>query len=230
MSDPVSFITCLSVEDMAAKALQLITDAAIAAIRERGVFVFSLAGGNTPGLLYSLLAETHQDWANWILVYGDERYLPDNHSDRNSYLVEKNWLSRIEFPQNNHLTIEYSGNIEKDCICYEDKILPYLPIDFALLGLGEDGHTASLFPLQEHSNIARVVVVDNAPKAPEQRISLNYSTLNSARMVCFLVSGKGKEAALQQWRHGIDLPASRIKGKESTICLTDLSTDLATGD
>jgi len=104
---------------------------------------------------------------------------------------------------------------------YEKKIRHAKPFDLVILGLGEDGHTASLFPGQEHDPSQEVIAVQNAPKEPADRISLNYPALNNARKVMFIVEGEHKRSAVESWLAANDIPASRIAGIEGTDVYLD---------
>ena len=211
-------------ETAAAAALELVLEQAAAAIAARGRFVLGLSGGSTPERLYRLLAKTDADWDRWHLVYGDERCLPLHHEDRTSTLVARCWLDEVGFPGKNHHVPAVELGAETAAAQYAATIEPLLPLDLALLGIGEDGHTASLFP--GHSHPAQAVVpVKASPKPPPERISLSYETLSSARALCFLVTGTGKREVLQQILRGEDLPAAKILGQTITSLITDLPVD-----
>jgi 6-phosphogluconolactonase len=200
---------------MAQMALALLLQVAADAITARGRFVLALAGGTTPGPLYKLLARAIADWDRWHLVYTDERFLPYGHPDRNSTMVENNWLQAVGFPPQNHYMPDLEQQPEQAATAYATVIERLLPLDMALLGIGNDGHTASLFP-GHHYPDQIVVTEHNAPKPPATRISLGYSTLNAARVVCYLVCGVEKYAVVEDFSNGSDSPAARICGAEST--------------
>ena len=196
-------------------ALALLLQVAADAIAARGRFVLALAGGTTPIPLYKLLVGTGADWDRWYLVYTDERCLPYGHPQRNSTMVENNWLRPAGFPPQNHYVPDLELQAEQAAAAYAAVIEELLPLDMALLGIGEDGHTASLFP-GHHYPAQSVVTVHNAPKPPPTRISLSYATLNAARVVCYLVSGVDKYAVVESFCSGLDIPATQICGAEST--------------
>lgn len=200
---------------MAEAALALLLGEASRAISARGRFVLALSGGTTPAPLYQLLARTAADWQLWHLVYTDERCLPYGHPERNSTMVEDNWLRAAGFPPQNHYIPDLEQQPENAVASYAAAIEGLLPLDMALLGIGEDGHTASLFPGQQHPDQI-VVPVQNAPKPPPSRVSLSYSTLNAAKVVCYLVAGEGKRAIVDAFTRGLDMPATRISGIQST--------------
>ena len=204
-----------NVEQMAQTTLALLLQVAAEAISARGRFVLALAGGTTPIPLYKLLARTTVDWERWHLAYTDERCLPYGHPQRNSTMVEENWLRPTGFPDQNHYMPDMERQPEKAAAAYAAAIEELLPLDIALLGIGEDGHTASLFPGHQYPDEI-VVAVHDAPKPPPTRISLSYTTLNAARVVCYLVSGIEKYAVLEAYTNGVDIPATHICGTEST--------------
>ncbi len=205
--------------EAAAAARDLVLQAAGRAIDARGRFVFVLAGGATPKALYRLLADEDQDWHRWHLIYGDERCLPEGDPQRNATLVAQTWLDRCRFPPQNHHVADGGLDPERAAAAYASVIANLLPPDLALLGMGQDGHTASLFPGQYHADAA-VVPVHNAPKPPAERISLSYSTLSSARMVCYLVVGEDKREVIAAFCNGEDLPVSRVHGTDRTVLIS----------
>jgi len=222
MPDTIEYRRVANAEQAAQAALDIVLTEAAAAISARGHFVLALSGGRTPGHLYQLLAQTDQDWDRWHLVYGDERCLPRGHPERNSTLVSQNWLDPVGFPEGNHYVPLAELGASEAAVQYSETLSPLLPLDLALLGMGEDGHTASLFP--GHSHPAQPVVpVYEAPKPPPERISLSYATLRSAHATCVLVTGAAKQAALQQWLAGTgDLPVARAVVPGRTLLVTDL--------
>ncbi len=205
-------------KQMAQMALALLLQLAAAAIATRGRFVLALAGGTTPVPLYKLLAQTSADWDRWHLVYTDERCLPYGDPQRNSTMIENTWLRAAGFPPRNHHMPDMEQQPQRAAAAYAAAIEGLLPLDMALLGIGEDGHTAGLFPGHQHPDQS-VVSVHNAPKPPPTRISLSYTTLNAARVVCYLVSGVDKHAVVEAFCNRLDIPATRICGAESTCLL-----------
>jgi 6-phosphogluconolactonase len=221
MTPPVDCTVVANGDAAAAATLELVLERAADAIAERGRFILALCGGSTPERLYQQLARVDADWDRWHLVYGDERCLPLHHEDRTSTLVARCWLNPVGFPEENHHVPDVELGADIAATRYAAAIEPLLPLDLALLGIGEDGHTASLFPGHRHPDMA-VVPVHNAPKPPPARISLSYATLSDAAALCFLVTGAGKQKVLQQVLRGEDLPATRLIGKTQTSLITDL--------
>lgn len=204
---------------VAATALELVLQVAKESIAARGRFVLVLAGGTTPAALYSLLADARQDWSQWHLVYGDERCLPDGDPQRNSTMVARSWLDRVQFPPQNHHIPPVDLGSEAAAAAYSTAIAGLLPPDLALLGMGQDGHTASLFPGHHHADTT-VVAVHAAPKPPAERISLSYATLCSARVVCYLVVGEDKREVIEAFFNDDDIPATRVRGAARTVVIT----------
>ena len=209
-------------EAAARAALCVVTDAAARAIAARGRFVLAVCGGRAPGRLYELLAQSHQDWLRWHIVYGDERCLPAADKERNSSLVRQRWLDAANFPEQNHHMPAVERGARDAAARYAADLAAYLPLDLALLGIGEDGHTASLFPGQPASDLP-VLPVLAAPKPPRERISLGYPTLSAADTVCFLATGESKRRAIEACLNGATLPAAKIRGRRQTLLVTDLA-------
>ena len=183
------------------------------AINKQGEFRIVLAGGTTPAAVYRQLAEADTDWSRWQVFFGDERCLPAGHAGRNSAMASEHWLQRVAFPAANIHVIPAENGAGNAAQAYAAVIAAALPFDLVLLGMGEDGHTASLFPGQLHAAGELVHAVHDAPKPPPDRVSLGTAALNAAVEVLVMVSGAGKHAAVQRWKRGDDLPVARIHGQ-----------------
>jgi 6-phosphogluconolactonase len=146
----------------------------------------------------------------WHVFFGDERCLPADDPERNSLAARRAWLDRVSIPPDNIYPINAELGAETAAARYTELIRDRLPFDLVLLGLGEDGHTASLFPGHPIQNEALVIPVQGAPKLPPERVSLTPLALGSSRAILILVTGRGKREALAHWRAGADLPISRI--------------------
>ena len=186
-----------------------------------------LSGGSTPRRLYQTLARApYRDRMPWQRIHwfwGDERFVPSNDARSNCRMVRDALLDRIEAPEGNVHPIPTDGvTLDAAVVAYErelkrfygaEELSPERPLfDVTLLGLGEDGHTASLLPgtpaLEERSRWVAAV----AGVAPEARITLTYPALESSRDVAFLVSGAAKREILARIREGsADVPAARIR-------------------
>lgn len=198
---------------LAGEAAALILDAARQSIAARGVFHLVLAGGNTPKGAYERLRECGANWAKWQIYFGDERCLPRGDPGRNDTMVRRVWLDHIRIPPVNIHPIPAEHGAEKGAQRYAEILRRVPEFDLVLLGLGEDGHTASLFPGQQYGlekDDMVAVAVRMAPKPPRERVSLSAMRLSRARRVLFLVGGDAKREAVKMWRAGADIPARRI--------------------
>ena len=194
-------------------AVQRILAAAKSAIQARGKFLMVLAGGSTPKTVYELLSKEQADWANWHVFHNDDRCLPEEHKDRNSLMARKAWLNHVAIPQTQIFDIPAElGNL-KGALVYAETLKNVGAFDLVILGLGEDGHTASLFPNQTVDNSALAVPVFEAPKPPADRITMSQNRLNNTLEVMFLVTGSGKQEAVDNWRKGVAIPATLIAPK-----------------
>ena len=190
--------------------LTRILAAANEAIASRGNFSIVLAGGSTPKNVYALLKDAKADWANWHVFHNDDRCLPVDNAERNSLMARTAWLNHVSIPANQiHDIPAELGNIE-GAKAYAKTLAGLPAFDLVLLGLGEDGHTASLFPNQPVDNSADAVPVFDAPKPPADRITVSQQRLSNAREVIFLVTGAGKQDAVNHWRNGVAIPATLI--------------------
>ena len=191
-----------------------------------GTFAIALSGGSTPRRLYEILAKSPWaekfPWARTHLFWGDERFVPHDHPLSNFHMVHEALLSHVPIPAGNiHPVPVAQANPQQAAVAYERELQafyggqsldPAKPLfDVTLLGLGEDGHTASLFPgttaLDEREKWAAAVVGAKS----EARITLTYPALESSRHAAFLLEGSGKTAIFQKIRAGDDsFPAARL--------------------
>lgn len=184
------------------------------AIRERGMFHLVLAGGATPRLLYASLVDAPADWPHWHIWFGDERVLPADHPERNSVMARAAWLDRVPIPPAQIHVIPTERGLAYAVEAYRHALAGIPEFDVVLLGLGEDGHTASLFPGHDWGMGAHapdVLAVHDAPKPPPQRVSLSAARLSRSRAVWFLVTGASKREAVARWQRGESLPAGAIR-------------------
>lgn len=191
----------------------MIMDSARQAIHQRGAFHIVLAGGTTPRRVYELLRGAEADWAAWHVYFGDERCLPPDHAERNSRMAALAWLDHVAIPPGQIHPIPAENGSEAAAGAYARTVEGIGLFDLVLLGLGEDGHTASLFPGHEWGaapGAPAAVAVFDAPKPPPQRVSLSAYRLGAARQVMFLVTGAAKRQAISDWRNGANLPAAAI--------------------
>ncbi len=206
-------------------ALARVREAAGKALAQRGVFHICLAGGGTPALLYRALAEEAHDWVGWQVWFGDERCLPPEHPERNSQIATAAWLGQVPIPAQNLHIIPAELGARRGAEAYARELAGIDAFDLVLLGLGEDGHTASLFPGRdwgEAQDAPDALAVFEAPKPPPERVSLSARRLGRSRRVLFLVSGAGKRPALAAWRQDGTIPAAAIRPTAGVDVLTDI--------
>jgi 6-phosphogluconolactonase len=177
-----------------------------------GARTLVLAGGSTPHRAYQLLAERRLPWGRVAVLFGDERCVPPDDPESNYLMAYRDLLSRVH-PLSVHRMPGELG-AEEAAELYAAVVRAYAPLDLVLLGIGPDGHTASLFP--GHPALAaagEVVAVHRAPKPPPDRVSLSLPILRQARRVVFLVTGDDKAEALARASRG-EVPAGMIPGAE----------------
>ena len=210
--------------DVKLAARHAIDVAARAAIQARGAFHIVLAGGSTPRAVYESLGDLSTDWAAWHIYFGDERVLPAGHPERNSKMAQDAWLAQISIPPKQIHAMPTGRGLEAAYAAYMQTIANIGEFDLVLLGLGEDGHTASLFPghdIGATGDAPDVLMVRDAPKPPPQRLSLSANRLSRARQVLFLVTGAGKQAAVARWKSGEPIPAAAIHCPNGVDVLLD---------
>jgi 6-phosphogluconolactonase len=202
------------VEELQRAALQRILDAAARAIAERGRFHIVLAGGETPVGVYQMLRTARTEWLQWIIYFGDERCVPPEDAVRNSRMAATALLDHVPVPAAQVHLIPAELGARRAADSYASDLKGAGDFDLVLLGLGEDGHTASLFPDHDWGtarDAPDVLPVFGAPKPPPERVSLSAARLSRAREVWFLVAGESKRQAVARWRVGGPLPAAAIR-------------------
>lgn len=193
-------------QGLIARAQDAILSSLATAIQERGQFTIALSGGSTPKPLYEAIGSLNLDWDKIHVFWGDERYVPSNHPDSNELMARIAWLNKVPIPQTNiHAIPTLSGNPVADANKYEQHLQEFFhcspgtfpSLDVVLLGMGDDAHTASLFPHTEALQVRdRLVTVGNKDGNP--RITFTYPLINAARSVIFLAAGANKRPALSQ--------------------------------
>ena len=209
--------------DVADAALEIIILAAHTAIDDHGEFRIVLAGGSTPERVYTLLAKRQENWNKWKFYLGDERCLPIDDPERNSHMIRSTLINNIDVPDENIHFIPSEKGAEAAADLYLKIIEPALPFDLVMLGMGEDGHTASLFPGDEHNQSELVHAVHNAPKPPSERVSLSSTCLSQTRQMLIMITGSGKKIAMKKWRDGDPIPVSQMSSLEKTTILLDIA-------
>lgn len=196
-----------SPEEVAHAAALLFIDSSKQAILANQRFSVALAGGSTPRGVYELLASdayrNQLDWSNTHLFFGDERCVPPTDAASNYRMAYETMIGRLPIPAEQVHPIKGEGDPEANARAYEDELKRYFPnfgwprFDLIFLGLGDDGHTASLFPytaaLEEKESW---VVANRVDKLEDVRITLTAPAINHAMKIAFLVTGKEKAVAL----------------------------------
>jgi 6-phosphogluconolactonase len=201
-------------ETLERTASRRILDAAERAIAERGEFRIVLSGGQTPRGVYGRLRNQGCSWKDWQVHFGDERCLSSQDPNRNSRMARLAWLDHVAIPAAQVHEIPAELGADRAAAAYASGLEGVGTFDFVLLGLGRDGHTASLFPGHEWGDAPDApdaLPVLDAPEPPPQRVTLSAARLSRAREVWFLVAGDSKREALARWRAGERLPAGAIR-------------------
>lgn len=205
------------------------------AIQKNGRFSFALSGGQTPKGVYSVLASAkfkdRIDWKKVHIFWGDERPVVSTHPDSNFRMAKETLLDAVGIPSGN---IHRIGSEEDPMLAaqqYEDDLRDFFDLadgdfpafDLILLGMGDDGHTASLFPESEALAIKDRLVVDNyVKKLNSHRITMTFPVINNARNILFLVSGSSKSKMIQQIlgnNKTLDaLPAQLVIPSHGSLC------------
>ncbi len=245
----MQLIRCRDRAELSSEAARYIVEAARLETHRKGWWTLVLSGGTTPGLLYECLASPAYrqgiDWNRTHVFWGDERCVEPNHLHSNYRLARDSLLSKVNIPaQNIHRIRGESSDPRQEALRYEQEVREFFlergsggageipAFDLVLLGIGADGHVASLFPgssaLEERK---RWVVEVYAPQGyvPEQRITLTLPVINNAREVLFLVAGEGKAGVLQDIMKDHEAarkryPAARVTARERVVWLVDTAT------
>jgi len=207
MNDHIQrFETPLKVAQAVAEIVKQSADECIA---NRGVFHWVLAGGTTPKQCYELLRDADIDWLKVHVWFGDERCLPVGDDERNDVMADKALLKHVPVPQDQIHRIDAELGAEQAAVLYAKSLADIERLDLLLLGMGEDGHTASLFPNNPAlSNQALAVPVFDSPKPPSNRVSMGYTALMLAHRRIIMVTGEGKRDAFDKVCAGDSLPVN----------------------
>jgi 6-phosphogluconolactonase len=210
-------------DSLSGAAARRLMDLAEKAITRSGCFHLTLAGGSTPLSLYRHLASDDRfsrlDWTAVHLYWGDERCVPPDHEQSNFRAAQRTLIDQIPIPEENVHRMPGELEPERGALAYEQLLYRQFrwktPVfDLVLLGMGADGHTASLFPGDDALGERKrwVVAVDHqAPPPPGvSRLTLTLPLLNVARSVIFLVAGQDKAQAVRRVQQGEDLPAGMV--------------------
>ncbi len=228
MPTPPEILVCADSDALAARATELFITAARDAIAEKGRFTVALSGGSTPEKLYALLATPENaarvQWDSVYVFMGDERFVPSTDENSNFGKAQASLLSHVPIPASNLFpmpTPPVVTDLADGARRYVSTLstfweLPDLTnppvLDFVIMGLGEDGHTASLFPGNPSLDTVRNWVVGSPPGTlppPVDRLTLTLPVFNAARQTVFLVSGAKKAEAVQDVLENHPTPSVR---------------------
>ena len=196
-------------EGVARAVARRFAEMARACVSERGSFSVALAGGTTPKRVYELLADEELrgevPWEGVHVFFGDERCVPPDHADSNYRMAHEALLSRVPVPEKNIHRMRGEGDAAAGARLYEDELRAFFGdaewprLDLVMLGMGDDGHTASLFPGTTALAEQRAWVVANwVEKFETWRVTLTAPAINHARHVFFVVTGAGKASRLAE--------------------------------
>jgi len=207
----------------------LILNAARNAISQRGIFRIALSGGRTPAAVYREWATNAGDlpWDRVQITFGDERCVPPDDEQSNYLMARKALLDSVPIPPGNIFRIQGELPPEEAATDYDARLSQVASRfhenryrhDLLLLGMGPDGHTASLFPGTEAlTEQTRSVVQNFVPKFDTYRITFTYPLINAARHVCFMVEGEEKKPVVKQILAGEgDYPAAHVSPTDGQL-------------
>lgn len=220
-------------EALVAATADLFVKLAEDAINERGKFVTSLSGGSTPKGFYSRLAEkeiaSKIDWSKVVVFFGDERTVPYTSPESNQRMITEHLLSKVALNRENVFALsDPDMDPKQTAIDYERTMHEFFRLagdelpqfDFMLLGLGDDGHTASLFPGSPALSETHRWFVDNkVEKLNTVRLTTTYPVINNSRNIIFLASGKGKAGVLKEVLTGPEgkYPSQNVKAENGKL-------------
>jgi 6-phosphogluconolactonase len=220
--------TFKSKKELAHHSAQFLVHLASKSIKEKGRFSIALSGGSTPKLLYQTIIEQYKedvDWSKVDFFWSDERYVPIHHSDSNMKLALDYLLYPLLVKRDNIYLINTSLKDPVEAAkLYEENILEYFgnrpQFDLILLGLGDDGHTASLFPNTKALNeLGKQVTANWMDKFQTWRLTFTFPLLNNAKNVMFIVSGNLKSSVLKDilTDKNTNFPAARVSPQKGEL-------------
>ena len=220
-------------QDLARAAAELFVAKSNEAVAKRGIFTIALSGGSTPKLLYQLLADPNEPfreqvpWSSIHFFWADERHVPPDHSKSNYRMANEAMLSHVPVSRDNvHRVMSENPSAVEAAEDYEQTVLRIVPgkpprFDLILLGIGTDGHTASIFPESEvMDETKRLVAAPRVEKLKRYRITMTLPLINNAASVMFLVSGAEKAEIVKEMARGPKrYPAQEIRPAEGELRL-----------
>ncbi|MBI5467986.1 MAG: 6-phosphogluconolactonase [Deltaproteobacteria bacterium] len=221
MEKPEGLRVYRDTDELARAAARLLLNLSSEKIKEKGSFTVVLSGGKTPETLYRLLASPEFkesiEWTKVRIFWGDERCVPPDDPESNYGMASRALLSKVPVPPENLHRIKGELGPSLASALYEEEITAYFkdsaPVfDLVLLGLGEDGHTLSLFPGTEALDERKRLVAGNfVGKLGSWRVTMTLQLVNRASNLVFIAAGAGKSRALKEALEGRDNPAGKIR-------------------
>jgi 6-phosphogluconolactonase len=218
---------------LVARAEEILCAELQSAIAQRDRFTLALSGGSTPKPLYESLSQQTLPWDKVHIFWGDERYVPSDHPDSNEGMARRAWIDHVSIPADHvHPIPTQTSDPAESARLYEQHLHNFFgdheipALDLILLGLGDDGHTASLFPQTDVLNVCDHLI-GVGYHGPDPRITFTIALINRARCVLFLVAGQNKRPALKAVfsddANSFDYPARFIRPEGKLIWLLDES-------
>ncbi|EMN47156.1 6-phosphogluconolactonase [Leptospira interrogans str. L1207] len=185
-------------------------------IQTKSSFHIVLTGGDTAKLLYSELKYIETDWSKWFFYFGDERCVPKDHTDSNWLMAERVLFKFI--PVNERQIFRIPGHLgsQRGALEYSESIKSISSFDLVLLGLGEDGHIASLFPGSKCLTETKdVLAIHDSPKPPKERVSLSLRKINMSDNILIIAKGKKKAKIIERIKLDEILPVTSLLPNKS---------------
>jgi 6-phosphogluconolactonase len=214
---------CNSADDVATAGANFIDARAKESISERGQFTIALSGGSTPWVMLRELVRHDLPWEQMKIFQVDERVAPYGHAERNLVHIKENFADRISLPGENLYAMPVTGvDLEEGAGLYERELIDLAGqppvLDVVHLGLGGDGHTASLVPGDPVLAVSDRDVATTGEYAGRRRMTLTYPIINRARHILWLITGEGKAEMLERLiQADPDIPAGRISQQQATV-------------
>ena len=218
---------CETPDDVASAGANFISARVTEAIAERGQFTIALSGGSTPWIMLARLAEQELPWDRVKVFQVDERAAPDGDPERNLVQIREHFADRISLPTENLYAMPViSEDLNRGARQYEQTLVELAGgkpvIDVIHLGLGGDGHTASLVPGDPVLEVSDCDVATTQTYNGRRRMTLTYPIINRARHILWLITGEGKAEMLRRLIQGDDdIPAGRISQTQATVLADD---------
>ena len=215
--------TYADAETVAREAAKFIAAEARAAVKDHGSFVMAVSGGHTPWIMLRALAQEELPWGKIHIAQVDERVAPEGHADRNLTHLRESFLAHVPMlPDHVHAMPVESADLEAGAAQYAQTLRAIAGsppvLDLIHLGLGPDGHTASLVPGDAVLDVTNVDVATTGIYQGRRRMTLTYPIINRARRVLWLVTGSEKVEMLVRLQAGdVSIPAGRVRAKDALI-------------